>query len=261
MMRGKLIRIPVGFAIAIVVVLALGGLFKLYTDSQLSEQRQQEVLIKAIPFVAVFVSIVLVFVCLIVIIAVLLNGKVPQRTYNPIEWIIISGIFVGVVGLFQMWKLIGLFKGWKLFPYQYGFLVLLVSLLLFMVWSHVSPMPASFSRERPALTRRAHTIGLIAGCAVWLIVAALLINHSSPTAPYGNNPKVYSMMSPDQQQTVIDNADHEYRTVKIPLLLLIGLFPGGIVYFAGRELVDSRQPAVQEENVPQPVQGAGVPAG
>ena len=69
------------------------------------------------------------------------------------------------------------------------------------------------------------------------------------------------MMSPDQQQAVIDDADHEYRTVKIPLLLLISLFPGGIVYFAGRELVDLRQPAGQEENAPQPVQGAGVPVG
>jgi Na+/proline symporter len=258
-MRGKLVRILIGFAIAIAAALALGELFKLYAASQLSEQKQQEVLIKAIPFVAVFAAIVLAFICLIVIVAVLLNGKVPQRTYNPIERIIVAGIFIGVVGLFQVWKLIGLFKGWKLFPYQYGFLVLLVSLLLFMIWSHLSPMPASLSRERPPLTRRAHVIGLIAGCAVWIIMAALLINHSSPAAPYGNNPKVWSTMSPADQQEVIDAADHEYQTVKIPLLILITLLPGGIVYLAGRELADSGQPASQGESVPRPAQGAGVP--
>jgi len=258
-MRGKLVRIVVRFAVAIVVVLALGGVFKLYTDSQLSEQKQQEVLIKAIPFVAVFVSIVLAFVCLIVIMAVLLNGKVPQRTYTPIEWIIITGIFIGVVGLFQMWKLIGLFKGWKLFPYQYGFLVLLASLLAFMIWSHITPMPASLSREHPPLTRRAHVIGLVAGCVVWVLVAALLIHNSSPKAPYGNNPKVWNMMSPADQQKVIDAADHEYRAVKIPLLVLISLLPGGIVYFAGRELADAGRPTSQRANVSPPVKRAGVP--
>ncbi len=62
-------------------------------------------LIKAIPFVAIFVSIVLVFICLIVIVAVTLEGKVPLRSYRPIEYLLIAGILLGVVGLFQGWKM------------------------------------------------------------------------------------------------------------------------------------------------------------
>ena len=57
-MRRRLIRIVTRFAIAIAIILAFGGLFKLYTDAQLSAEQQNEVLIKAIPFVAVFVSII-----------------------------------------------------------------------------------------------------------------------------------------------------------------------------------------------------------
>jgi len=42
-------------------------------------------LIKAIPFVAVFVSIVLAFIFVIVAIALALHGRVPERSYRPIE--------------------------------------------------------------------------------------------------------------------------------------------------------------------------------
>jgi lysylphosphatidylglycerol synthetase-like protein (DUF2156 family) len=240
-MRSTLVRILVGFAIAIAVVLALGGLFKLYSDSQFSEAKQQEVLIKAIPFVAVFVSIVLAFICLIVIVAVLFNGKVPLRAYRPIEALIIAGIIIGIAGLFQ---------GWKLFAYEYGFLLLLISVLAFMIWSHLTPMPLRASRQRPPITQRAHLIGVIAGGVVWIVVAAAAINSSRPQEPYGFSPTVWSYMDEAQQQQTAQDAKDEYRTAKIPTFLLFSLLAGGVAYFAVRELVPAESQTSVDTSLP-----------
>ena len=232
-MRRTLIRTLRGFVIAIVIVLAFGQLFSLYTDSQLSQEKQDEVLIKAIPFVAVFVSIVLAFACVIVLVAIGLGGRVPQRTYRPIEMLFIGGILWGVVGLFQ---------GWKLFAYEYGFLLLLVSLLSFMVWSHMSPKSPGLSRALPPLTRRAHLIAAAAGLIVWAVAAYLLITDVKPAAPYGYSPTVWSYMELEEQQQIADDADTEYQNARVPVMALFGLMPAALVYFAVRELVPSQKP-------------------
>ncbi|GAB4475204.1 MAG: hypothetical protein Kow00124_15990 [Anaerolineae bacterium] len=59
-----------------------------------------------------------------------LNGRVPRRLYSLIEWVIISGILLGIVGMFQPWVLWG---------FRVGFNLLLVSTLLYIVWSHIIP--------------------------------------------------------------------------------------------------------------------------
>lgn len=249
-MRSTLIRILVRFAIAIAVVLAFGGLFKLYSGAQFSEEKQQEVLIKAIPFVAIFVSIVLVFVCLIVIVAVQFKGKVPQRAYRPIEALIIAGILIGILGLFQ---------GWKLFAYEYGFLLLVISVLAFMIWSHLTPMPLRASRERAPITRKAHLIGVVAGGMAWIVVALAVINSSQPKEPYGYSPTVWSYMDEADQQQTADDAKAEYRNAKIPTFLLISLMAGGLVYFSVRELVSDGPQAPTRASLP--VESAKLPPG
>lgn len=238
-MRRRLIRIITRFAIAIAVVLAFGGLFKLYTDSQLSPEQRNEVLIKAIPFVAVFVSIVLAFICLIVLVAVSFGGKVPPRTYGPIEAIIIAGILLGVVGLFQWWKL---------FAYQYGFLLLLVSVLLFMVWSHFAPMPARASKALPPFSRRAHLIGLAAAVIAFIVVASVLIPASRPREPYGLGQTLWDFKTDEEKAQIRNQAEDEFRTGKVPVLALVSLLPAALVYFAVRELVpdEKAMPAVAE---------------
>jgi lysylphosphatidylglycerol synthetase-like protein (DUF2156 family) len=246
-MRSTLVRILVRFAIAIAVVLAFGGLFKLYSGAQFSEEKQQEVLIKAIPFVAIFVSIVLAFICLIVLIAVQFKGKVPQRAYRPIEALIIGGILIGIVGLFQ---------GWKLFAYEYGFLLLLISVVAFMIWSHLTPMPLRASRQRPPITRRAHLMGVVAGGMAWIIVAVAVINSSQPKEPYGYSPTVWSYLDEAEQQKTADDAKSEYRNAKIPTFLLLSLMAGGLVYFAVRELVPQ-----MGTSSPLPVENAKLPPG
>lgn len=229
-MRNQLFRIIRGFVIAIVIVLGFGGLFSLYTDT-LSEEKQGEVLIKAIPFVAVFVSIILVFICLIVLIAIGLENKVPQRTYRPIERVIIAGILLGVAGLFQ---------GWRLFAYEVGFLVLLASLLLFMVWSHLNPMPTRQSRQLPPLRQQAHVIGLVIGVIVGGIIAAAVISDAQPAEPYGIGQTLWNFKDDAEKAQIKEDAENDYRNSKIPLILFASLMPAVLVYLAVRELVEAQ---------------------
>ncbi len=249
-MRRRLIRIVTRFAIAIALLLAFGGLFKLYTDWQLSVEQQNEVLIKAIPFVAVFVSIVVAFACVIVVVAIWLGGRVPARSYRPIEAIIIAGILLGVLGLFQ---------GWKLFAYEHGFLLLLASVLSFLIWSHFEPLPARASKALPPLSRRAHLVGLLAGLVAWIIVAALLIPGAQPKEPYGIGQTLWNFKNEEERAQIRDDAEDEFRTAKVPVLALMSLLPAAAVYFAVRELVPDGAktlPAAHSRAVPPERLGA-----
>jgi len=239
-MRRRLIRTLIGFIIAIAVVLAFGGLFKLYTESQMSDEQQQEVLIKGIPYVTIFVALILAFAGIIVLVAIRFDGRVPQRSYRPIEALFVAGILIGVVGLFQ---------GWKLFAYEYGFLLLLFSLAAFMIWSHVGPMPIRRSLALPPLTRRAHVIALAAGFVVWAVVAWALIQNVKPAEPYGYSPTVWSYMEPAEQEQIAQDADAEYQNARIPVMLLFSLMPAALIYFAVREVAP---PGPQPEPVLAP---------
>lgn len=232
----RLIQPARRFAIAIILVLAFGGAFALYTNEGMSQEQRDEVLIKAIPFVAVFVSIVLVFIFVIVAIALTLHGRVPERSYRPIERLIIAGIVLGAIALFQ---------GWKIFAYEYGFLLLLLSTLAFMIWSHVTPMSAGSSRLMPPLGQRAHVIGLIAGGLVWAALAVGLITDSYPSEPYGVRQQVWDlMMTEEERAATAEAAQSEHRTNQAPLFALISLLPAAIVYFATREAVSTTRPDV-----------------
>ncbi len=90
-------------------------------------------------FVTVFLAILMAFIFFGVVFSSReLSGKVPQRIYGPIEKIIIAGILLGVVGMFQPWAHIG---------YRIGFHLLLVSTLSFIVWSHITPRAELYEEE------------------------------------------------------------------------------------------------------------------
>jgi len=225
----SLIRPARRFTLAIVLVLAFGGAFALYTNEGMSQEQRDEVLIKAIPFVAVFVAIVLAFIFVVVAIAQTLHGRVPERSYRPIEGLIVGGIVLGVLALFQ---------GWRIFAYEYGFLLLLFSTLAFMIWSHITPMSITGSRLMPRLEQRAHVIGLIAGGLLWAVLAIGLILDARPTEPYGVRRQVWELMMTEEERTeTAEAARSEHRTSQAPLFALISLLPGAIVYFATREAV------------------------
>jgi len=82
-------------------------------------------------FLTVFLAILLAFIFFgVFLTSLILNGQVPRRVYRVVEGIIIAGILLGALGMFQPWLRFG---------YQYGFSVLFCSTLAFIVWSHITP--------------------------------------------------------------------------------------------------------------------------
>jgi hypothetical protein len=92
-------------------------------------QTSSNVLLLALPFLMVFVPIILLFMALIVFISKVLHERVPERAYKSIEYVFIAGIVLGIISMFQPWTFL-LFKP--------GFFILFGSLLGFMIWSHVA---------------------------------------------------------------------------------------------------------------------------
>ena len=124
-------RIPLGLLIATAILLVLGGNVGPLIRSNFTEkERAANVFLEAIPFILVFVAIILAFITLISLVASVLNDNIPRRTHQIVERIIIFGIVGGVIGMFQPW--------WFL-AYKFGFSVLLVSTLCFILWSHIRP--------------------------------------------------------------------------------------------------------------------------
>jgi hypothetical protein len=124
-------RIPLGLPISVVILLILGSVAGPFVRANFTEQeRAANVFLEAIPFILIFVAIILTFITLIVLVASVLNDNIPRRTHQQVERIIIFGIVGSVIGMFQPW--------WFL-AYKYGFIVLLVSTLCFILWSHIRP--------------------------------------------------------------------------------------------------------------------------
>jgi predicted lipid-binding transport protein (Tim44 family) len=125
------LRLPVGLFIAIVVTFVLGlvanPVIKALTTPK---QRATNVLLSAIPFILIFVAILLVFISLINMSASVLNDNISPRIFRAVERVLIAGIALGIFGMFQPWLMI---------LYKYGFIVLLVSTLGFIWWSHIKP--------------------------------------------------------------------------------------------------------------------------
>ena len=62
------------------------------------EQRAANVLLEALPFILIFVAIILTFITLIILAASMLNQNIPRSTYRLVERIIITGIVVQRAG-------------------------------------------------------------------------------------------------------------------------------------------------------------------
>jgi hypothetical protein len=130
-MAKKSFRFPITLPLIATVVLVLGLLAGPFIKARATpEQLADNILLSAIPFVLVFVGILLYFITLIVIIARLLDNNISPRIHGIVLSILIAGIIIGILGMFQPW----IFQA-----YKYGFLLLLFSTLGFIVWSHVTP--------------------------------------------------------------------------------------------------------------------------
>jgi hypothetical protein len=94
------------------------------------QQRTDNAILNGIGFILIFIGIIFAFVDLIILLATFLNRNVPERVYSPILNILIAGIVLGVIGMFQPFLFV---------LYQIGFVMLFVSLIGFMIWSHIVP--------------------------------------------------------------------------------------------------------------------------
>jgi len=90
-------------------------------------------------FITVFLAILMAYIFFVVVAAsILLSGRVPQRVYGLIETVIIAGVVLGVIGMFQPWIHLG---------FRIGFHLLLLSTLAYIVWSHITPRATRYDEE------------------------------------------------------------------------------------------------------------------
>ena len=124
-------RIPVTLLIVIAVLLVLGFVAGRYINATMTEEQLADnIFINAIPFVLIFAAIILGFIAIIYVVASMLDNNISKRAHRIVEQILIVGIVLGVVGMFQPFVFVG---------YKYGFILLLISTLCFILWSHVTP--------------------------------------------------------------------------------------------------------------------------
>ena len=143
--RRRKVRIPKGLIITIVIVfllgLAAGPIINALTTP---EQMAKNVLLNALPFILIFASIILTFIAVISIVASMLSDNISPRAHQIIEYCLIAGIVLGILGMFQPWVFTA---------FRFGFLLLLFSTLGFILWSHVSPSRVQHQEEIQPVTR------------------------------------------------------------------------------------------------------------
>jgi len=123
--------VPPGLPIAAVILFVLGAAANPARRALLSEEKLQELIfLQALPFIMIFIGIILTYISIIWVVASLINGKVPYRTHRTIESIFVAGIVLGVLGMFQPFVFV---------LYRVGFHMLLFATLGFIFWSHVIP--------------------------------------------------------------------------------------------------------------------------
>lgn len=130
-MNKKVLRPPYGLLIAAVLLAGFGQVFPRIGGAFFSSDAlKSDIFLLSIPFLGIFIGIILVFIFCIAMVSRALNYKISRRTYRVIETIILAGIALGIIGIFQPFVIQA---------YNYGFDLLLVSTLAFVVWSHVTP--------------------------------------------------------------------------------------------------------------------------
>jgi hypothetical protein len=210
-----------------ILLFILAALFGSVASGLVAESTRSSVLFQAIPFFMTFVGVLLIFILLIVLIALRFNGKVPRRTYQGIESVAIAGILFGTVCLFNPWSLV---------PYRYGFMLLLVSTLAFILWSHVVPPRTDFDTDVLPLTRPQIVTGLAVGLVVLVVLTLAAISVNGPQPPYGLRERVWNSYTPERQAETAAAATQQFNTVEMPFLVVFNLFPAALAYLIVREL-------------------------
>lgn len=234
-----------GLGTAALIAFAIALLFPVLGNALFSEALRRAVLINAVPFFAAFVGVLLLFILVIVLVAMRYNGKIPNRTYQSVEYVIMAGILFGVFCLFQPFSFV---------PYRYGFLLLLGSTLSFILWSHVVGGSHKLDARLPGFSLKANAAGLIAGGLVLVILMSAIISVNAPKPPYGVRERTYNSYTDERKAEVAAAATQEFNTVELPFMIIFNLFPAAVVFFVVRESFADRRETVLEV---APAVGAG----
>ena len=93
-------------------------------------------MLQPVIFMVGFLIILGLFIRLIMALSNRLSDHIAQSAFDRVERVIIAGIVIGVIGMFQPWIFLG---------YKYGFMLLLFSTLAFIVWSHITPAATRYN--------------------------------------------------------------------------------------------------------------------
>jgi len=130
-MKKQRSSVPVKPLIAALILIVLGvATFYLIQATATPDQMAKNVLLSALPFILVFIAIILLFASLIIFTSARLGHTIAFMPHRIVEFIAMAGIVLGIFSIFQPWVFA---------LYRPGFLTLLFSTLFFILWSHVEP--------------------------------------------------------------------------------------------------------------------------
>jgi hypothetical protein len=210
----------------------VGALFNVVVRPLLPETVQNEVIVTAVPFIAIFATIILLFIMSVALLGVRFHLNVPARTHSAVEYTIIASILVGVVALFQSWSIA---------PYTFGLGLLLFSVLAFIVWSHIAPRSKREDATLPKFSSRATTTGIMAGVIVAALVFGSFAASSVPKEPYGVRQRQWNSYNDERKAEAREAAVQAYRTAYLPFFVIYGVLPGLVVFFLTRELATPKR--------------------
>ncbi|MFN2104848.1 MAG: YIP1 family protein [Candidatus Promineifilaceae bacterium] len=125
--------VPLWLPISGAVILLLGiFVAPMITNSYSEEQLNRNAILSGFQFLLIFIAIIIFYASIIWFLAYKLNGRVPNKIYRIIEYALIGGIILGIIGMFQPW----IFAA-----FRYGFYLLLAATIGYIAWSHISPAP------------------------------------------------------------------------------------------------------------------------
>ncbi len=198
----------------------------------LDEDVQEQVLVQAIPFFSAFVAILMTYILIIVLLMIRFTGKIPHRIYRPVDMLITIGIISGIVCLFQPFIFVA---------FRYGFQLLLLSTLLFIVWSHIVPRKAKVDALLPVVSRVATIAGAIAAIAVFATLFLTTLEVNKPVEPYGIRQRLWNSYDDTQKAQIAADKENEYNTQIVPFLAVLSLWPAALVFFSVRGAIDGWQ--------------------
>jgi hypothetical protein len=130
-MANQKIKPPFALPVISVLLVIFGVLYGRYILVLIPVEEQiNNVILTAVPFICYFVAILLVYIFLINLFSQILNHRISPEIHKSLNFLIIAGIIGGILMMLQPFTII-LFKA--------SFMVVLVSLLLFIFWSHIIP--------------------------------------------------------------------------------------------------------------------------